>query len=159
MSVLAVAPDAAPAVAPWDGPGAVRARLEDEAATVVALLERFGALLAVALDAAGRGDDDGLDTAVAERAWVMDELEPLLVSLAAARRQSRRHVRVQVRSSGIGDATAGSRRRPCALPPAVDAATLARILGPVDEALRHARLLHDRLTDEVGRRAMLALVR
>lgn len=131
-------------VAPWDGPGAVRARLEDEAATAVALLERFGELLGVALDAAGQGDDDALDAAVAERAWVMAELEPLLASLAAARAARRGAPPV---------------RRRGAFPPAVDAATLARILAPVDEALGHARLLHERLTDAVGRRRGLALVR
>ncbi len=134
------------AVAPWDGLGAVRARLEDEAATAVALLERFGELLGVALAAAGSGDDAALDAAVAERSWVMAELEPLLASLAAARARAR----------GTAHGAKGRRR---ALPPAVDAATVAHILEPVDEALRHARLLHERLTDEVGRRTMLALVR
>jgi hypothetical protein len=138
--------DGAPGVAPWDGPGAVRARLEDEAATAVALLERFGDLLGVALAAAGRGDDAALDVAVGERAWVMAELEPLLASLAAARAQTRTQPR----------APAGRRR---ALPAAVDPATLALILAPVDDALRHARLLHERLADEVGRRTMLTLVR
>lgn len=134
----------APAVAPWDGPGAVRSRLEDEAATAVALLERFGDLLGVALAAAGSGDDEALEAALAERAWVMAELEPLLASLAAAR------VRASTRVAG---------RRPRTLRPPVDVAALARILAPVDEALGHARLLHERLTDEVGRRTMLALVR
>lgn len=139
---------AATPLAAWDGPGAVRARLEDEAATAVALLERFGDLLGVALDAAGQGDDDALDAAVAERAWVMAELEPLLTSLSAARGESRRRPRV--------GAAAG--RRPPAFPPAVDAPTLARILAPVDEALRHARRLHERLSGEVARRGGLSLV-
>ncbi len=143
----------APAVAPWDGPGAVRARLEDEAATAVALLERFGDLLGVAPDAAGRGDDEALEVAVAERAWVMAELEPLLASLAAARSRAR-----EGRPAGAAQAK-GKRRGAGALPPAVDAATIARITAPVDDALRHARLLHERLTDQVGRRTMLALVR
>jgi flagellar protein FliS len=138
-SVAAAAgPDGA-AVAPWDARAAARARLEDEAATAVALLERFGDLLGVALDAAGSGDDDALEAAVAERAWVMAELEPLLASLAAARRRAR--------------GGRAPRRAPA------DEAALARILGPVDEALGHARLLHERLTDEVGRRALLAVVR
>lgn len=134
-------------VAAWDGAGAVRARLEDEAATAVALLERFGDLLGVALTAAGDGDDDALDAAVAERAWVMAELEPLLASLSAARGASRRP-----RAGALG-----ARRRP-AFPPAVDPVTLARILAPVDEALRHARLLHERLSTEAGRRGTLSLV-
>jgi hypothetical protein len=145
----------APAVAPWDGPGAVRARLEDEAATAVALLERFGDLLGVALDAAGRGDDDALEAAVAERAWVMAELEPLLASLAAARGRARG----QAGRPPSPAPAQGKRRRAGALPPAVDAATVARITAPVDDALRHARLLHERLTDQVGRRTMLTLVR
>lgn len=142
LALMASTPPAA-----WDGPGAVRARLEDEAATAVALLERFGALLGVALDAAGQGADDALDAAVAERAWVMAELEPLLASLAAARGESRRP----------RPRAATGRRRP-AFPPAVDALTVARILAPVDEALRHARLLHERLSDEAGRRGGLSLV-
>jgi hypothetical protein len=69
----------------------------------------------------------------------MAELEPLLASLAAARRRAR--------------GGRAPRRAPA------DEAALARILGPVDEALGHARLLHERLTDEVGRRALLAVVR
>ena len=129
------------AVAPWDGQAAGRSRLEDEAATTVALLERFGDLLSVALEAAGSGDDAALDAAVSERAWVMAELGPLLASLAAAR-------------DGARAAAA-----PHTLPAPVDAATLARILDPVNEALRHARLLHERLSDEVGRRARIAIVR
>ncbi len=146
VPAVAAADPPVPAPAPWDGPGAVRSRLEDEAATAVALLERFGELLGVALAAAGSGDDAALDAAVAERSWVMAELEPLLASLAAARARAR-------------GAAPGARGRRRALPSAVDAATVARILAPVDEALRHARLLHERLTDEVGRRTMLALVR
>ena len=157
MTVLAAAPATPPAVRPWDGPGAVRARLEDEAATAVALLERFGDLLAVALDAAGRGDDAALDAALGERAWVMAELGPLLASLAAAR------ARVRPRRVGGPRATRaavpGADRRPRPLPAPLDAATLAGILDPVDDALRHARLLHERVADEVGRKALLALVR
>jgi hypothetical protein len=145
---------AALAVAPWDGPAAGRSRLEDEAATAVALLERFGDLLTVALAAAGSGDDDALDAAVAERAWVMAELGPLLASLAAARDGARECRRERARA---GARSAGAaRRRPA---PPLDAAALAEILDPVDEALRHARLLHERLADEVGRRARVALVR
>lgn len=142
--MLAAVSGARPAVPAWDGPGAVRSRLEDEADTAVALLERFGLLLGEALDAAGRGDDAALDAAVGERAWVMAELGPLLASLAAAREQARL-------------ASAPGRRRTLAA--TLDAASLARILDPVDEALRHARLLHERLTDEVGRRTMMAVVR
>jgi hypothetical protein len=155
VTVLAVAPATPPAVRPWDGPGAVRARLEDEAATAVALLERFGDLLGVALDAAGRGDDAALEAAVGERAWVMAELGPLLASLAAARGRPRRAggprpARALVRAAG---------RRARALPAPLDDATLAGILDPVDDALRHARLLHERVADEVGRKALLGLVR
>jgi hypothetical protein len=144
---MALALMSASPVAAWDGPGAVRARLEDEAATAVALLERFGSLLGAALDAAGEGDDDALDAVVAERAWVMSELEPLLASLSAARLSGRRAPR----------AGAGARRR-AAFPAAVDPVTLRGILAPVDEALRHARLLHERVSDEATRRGGLWLV-
>ena len=155
MTVLVAAPATPPAVRPWDGPGAVRARLEDEAATAVALLERFGDLLGVALDAAGRGDDAALDAAVGERAWVMAELGPLLASLAAARARPRRAGAPRAARPTVP----GAGRRPRALPAPLDAATLAGILDPVDDALRHARLLHERVADEVGRKALLALVR
>ena len=111
-----------PAPPAWDGAAAAHARLEDEAVTAVALLERFGDLLAVALDAA-----------VAERAWVVSELRPLLAALREAKR-SGAHV------------------------PA-EAARLAQVLAPVDVALRQAGLLHERLTDDVDRWAPIALVR
>jgi hypothetical protein len=146
---------AAFAVAPWDGPWAGRARLEDEAATAVALLERFGDLLGVALQAAGDGDDAALDAAVAERAWITAELGPLLASLAAARGRARAaDAAAAGRAAGAGDAPALDVD---AL--ALDGAALAGILDPVDSALSHARLLHERLTDEAGRRARLAIVR
>jgi hypothetical protein len=122
-----------PAPPAWDGAAAAHARLEDEAVTAVALLERFGDLLAVALDAAGRGAEDALDAAVAERAWVVSELRPLLAALREAKR-SGAHV------------------------PA-EAARLAQVLAPVDVALRQAGLLHERLTDDVDRWAPIALVR
>ena len=124
---------ASPAAPAWDAPAAARARLDDEAATAVALLERFGDLLAVALDAAGRGAGEALDAAVAERAWVVAELRPLLASLGEARATRPRS--------------------------AAQAAELARVLAPVDEALRHAGLLHTRITDEMDAWAPLALVR
>jgi hypothetical protein len=140
------------APAPWDGPGAARSRLEDEAATTVALLERFGDLLGVALDAAGSGDDLALEAALEERAWVMRELEPLLASLATARAVTRPAAR-----AARGRVRAARPRRSLAQP--LEPAVVDELLAPVDEALRHARLLHERLTDEVGRRAVLALVR
>lgn len=122
----------ASSVPAWDQAAADRARLEDEVATAVALLERFGDLLVVALDAAGQGADDALEAAVAERAWVMAELSPLLVALGEAR-----------------TAYPHSPAR---------AAELARVLAPVDDALRNAGLLHARVTDEIDRWAPLALV-
>jgi hypothetical protein len=73
----------------------------------------------------------------------MAELEPLLASLAAARQQAR--------------TPATGRRR--TFHPALDDEALGRILAPVDEALGHARLLHERLTDQVERRTRVALVR
>jgi hypothetical protein len=115
------------------------ARLAVQATSAVELLERFGDLVIVALEAVGSGDDAALRAALAERERLMQALEPLLADLAVARHAAA--------------ATAGQNAR----------AAVATILKPVDEALRHARLLHIRLTDEVDgtpvRREGLALVR
>ncbi|MBV9880269.1 MAG: hypothetical protein JO180_07230 [Gemmatirosa sp.] len=122
------------------------ARLAWQASAAVGLLERFGDLLAVALDAVGNGHDATLASALAERERLMLQLEPLLAALAGARQ-------------GVlaidGDAGVNARR------------ALATILRPVDEALRHAQHLHLRLADEApqrpaaarGRGAPLALIR
>jgi hypothetical protein len=110
-------------------------RLARQATAAVGLLERFGDLVIVALEAVGSGDGGALRGALAERERLMGELEPLLADLAAARHAAA--------------ATAGQNAR----------AALTTILKPVDEALRHARLLHIRLTDEVDARPPLTLVR
>jgi hypothetical protein len=116
-------------------------RLAEQATAAVGLLERFGDLVIVALEAVGHGDDDALRAALRERERLMRELEPLLADLAAAR-------------DTVADArVAGPHARQA----------LASILGPVDQALRHAKLLHLRLTDEMPaadapRRGPLALV-
>jgi hypothetical protein len=123
-------PGALPA---WDASTAARIQLEDDATQAVALLERFGALLTVALDAAGRGATAELEDALAERTWVAAELRPLLSSLSAAR---------AVRSR-----------------PAAEQAAVTRVLARVDEALRNAGLLHARTTDATERWAPIALVR
>lgn len=112
-------------------------RLAWQATAAVGLLERFGDLLAVALEAVGSGDDAALNAALVEREQVLVQLEPLLAALARAR-----------------DAVA---RAPGSGPHARQA--LAGILRPVDQALRHAQLLHERLTDEVGEWAPMAIVR
>lgn len=97
--------------------------LARDAAAIVVLLERFGDLLAEALDAAGRGADEEFAVAVAERTRVTTALGARLSALADARQVARR--------DGIPDAQ------------------IAAVLRPVDEALRYAQLLHDRVTDEV----------
>lgn len=107
--------------APITSPTAID-RLAHDAAAVVALLERFGALLTDALDAAGRGADDEFATAVGERARVTAALRPRLATLNAARR-ALRHA------------------------PAAEADRLAAVLRPVDDAVEYARLLHLRVTD------------
>jgi hypothetical protein len=119
-------------------------RLAWQATAAVDLLERFGDLLTVALEAVGQGDDGALNAALVEREQLLVQLEPLLASLAAARE-----------AITSGPTTGAHARR-----------ALASILRPVDEALRHAQLLHVRLTDEVAdrtpgvaRRAPVALVR
>ncbi|AHG87705.1 hypothetical protein J421_0168 [Gemmatirosa kalamazoonensis] len=125
-------------------------RLAWQATAAVGLLERFGDLVMVALDAVGSRDDEALAAALAERERLMAQLQPLLADLATAR----------LSASELELAGPYSRR------------AVATILGPVDEALRYANLLHARLTDEVSeqappapvarprpRRAALALVR
>jgi hypothetical protein len=129
-----------------DGTG--RHPLEDsdqlawQATAAVSLLERFGDLVVVALDAVGRGADDELERALCERGELVEELQPLLGALAAAREYMAH----------------------CALNTAA-ARAVAEILAPVDDALRHAQLLHSRLSDEVREkrweagRPRMALVR
>jgi hypothetical protein len=102
-------------------------RLAWQATAAVGLLERFGDLVLVALDAAGDGDDDCLRAALAERGRLMVQLEPLLAELAMARQMMSR------------DELAGPNAR----------RALATILQPVDHALRYANLLHARLADEL----------
>lgn len=100
---------------------AVIATLARDTAAVVVLLERFGDLLADALDAAGRGADEELAVAVAERTRVTAALGNRLAALAITRQVARR-----------------------------DGATTAQItaaLRPVNDALYHAQLLHDRVND------------
>jgi hypothetical protein len=106
-------------------------RLAWQASAAVALLERFGAQLLVALDAVGRGNDPELDAALLERDRLVAQLEPLLAALAEARAS----VRAWPSPAGQG----------------VDSASqhaLALILAPVDDALEHAQHLHRRLSDE-----------
>jgi len=105
-------------------------RLAWQATTAVALLERFGDLVFVALDAAGDDDDATLQSALSERERLLAQLEPLLADLALARRQA----------TEVHAGPASCR-------------ALATILRPVDEALRYANLLHARLTDELPGRA------
>ena len=103
-------------------------RLAWQAEAAVSLLERFGELVGIALDAVGAGDDAAFASALAERARLVLLLEPLLDELAQARYRARTY----------------------AAPLATEA--LAEILRPVDEAVRYARLLHARLVDEVSER-------
>ncbi len=104
-------------------------RLAWQATAAVGLLERFGDLLTVALEAVGSGDDHALDAALMERERLVAQLEPLLASLAAARELAAR------------------------APAAASRAALGVILRPVDDALRNAQHLHLRLADEVRSRA------
>ncbi len=97
------------------------ATLARDAAVVVILLERFGDLLADALDAAGRGADEELAVAVGERTRVTAALGNRLAALAITRQVARRH----------GATTT----------------QITATLRPVDDALYHAQLLHDRVTD------------
>jgi len=113
-----------------------------QATAAVSLLERFGDLVVIALDAVGRGADAELERALRERGELVQELQPLLGALAAAREFM------------------------TACPPHTAAArAVDEILAPVDDALRHAQLLHSRLSDEVRERRWesgqprLALVR
>ena len=103
-------------------------RLAWQATAAVGLLERFGDLLMVALEAVGAGDDAALDAALMERERLVSQLEPLLAALASARELAAR------------------------APAAASRAAIAVILRPVDEALRHAQHLHLRLADEVRSR-------
>ena len=124
---------AAPATAPEPAaatghPLEESGRLAWQATAAVGLLERFGDLLTVALEAVGAGDDAALDAALMERERLVTQLEPLLASLAAAR---------EVAASA---------------PAAASRAAIAVILRPVDEALRNAKHLHLRLADEVRTR-------
>ena len=101
-------------------------RLAWQAEAAVSLLERFGELVGIALDALGASDDDGFEAALAERERLVALLEPLLVELAQARHRA--HTYPAPRASQA----------------------LAGILRPVDEALRYANLLHARLVDVVA---------
>jgi hypothetical protein len=125
-------------------------RLAWQATAAVGLLERFGDLVTVALEAVGSGDDEALDAALGERERLLRQLEPLLGDLAAAR---------STMTDGLVDGSNAQR-------------AVATILRPVDDALRYANLLHVRLAAAVadrrvpsasaapsGRRAPLALVR
>jgi hypothetical protein len=125
----------APASSP-DGGARRRHPLEDsdrlawQATAAVRLLERFGALLTVALDAVGSSDDAALDAALRERDLLVAQLEPLLAALAEAR-------------AGVRDWPGLDEARTTASQQA-----LALILAPVDDALEHAQHLHRRLADE-----------
>jgi hypothetical protein len=104
-------------------------RLAWQATASVSLLERFGDLVVVALDAVGRGDDAALLSALTERELLMQQLQPLLGALS------------------------GARQYMAAAPPHTAAARVVdEILAPVDDALRHAQLLHSRLSGEVRER-------
>lgn len=119
------------------GSSAPRHPLEDsdhlawQATAAVRLLERFGALLLVALDAVGRSDDAALDEALVERDRLVRQLEPLLAALAEARALVR-----DWPAAPRAPADSASQR------------ALTLILAPVDDALQHAQLLHKRLADE-----------
>ena len=116
-----------PADPPLAHPLEASDRLAWQATAAVALLERFGDLVLIAREAAGDGDDDLLRAALAERGRLLIELQPLLADLAVARQQVSR------------DEVAGPNAR----------RALATILQPVDQALRYANLLHERLADEL----------
>lgn len=109
-----------------DVPSSARAltALACDTAAIVALLERFGALLTEALDAAARGRDEDLAVAVAERGRIITALGNRLAALALARHVAQRE--------GVSDAE------------------VAATLRPLDAALGNARLLHDRTAaDEI----------
>jgi len=136
-----------PADLPLAHPLEASDRLAWQATAAVGLLERFGDLVLIALEAAGDGDDDLLRAALAERGRLLIQLQPLLADLAVARQQM------------SADEVAGPNAR----------RALATILQPVDQALRYANLLHERLADELPptpapaartlRRGSLTLVR
>lgn len=132
-------PGAAPAAAapaaslhPFEESG----RLAWQVTAAVGLLERFGDLLMVALDAVGAGDDVALAAALSERGRLVAQLEPLLAALAAARESAGRWV-----PPDADDASARAAH--------ASRAAIAVILRPVDAALRNAQHLHLRLADEV----------
>jgi hypothetical protein len=131
-------------------------RLAWQATAAVGLLERFGDLLTVALDAVGRGDDAALARALAERDRLVDQLEPLLAALASARETAGAWADASTRATlgEAADAAAAASAATAGAAGAVSAtrAAVAVILRPVDEALRHAKHLHLRLADEVGHR-------
>lgn len=133
MTPVSAAPAAAHARAareplPFEHPLEASGRLAAQATAAVGLLERFGDLVTVALEAVGSRDDVALRAALAERERLLGQLEPLLADLAAARQR--------VLDETLGGPNA---RR-----------ALSTILRPVDEALRYANLLHVRLTDEIA---------
>ncbi len=111
--------------------------LARDAAAIVRLLERFGDLLSEALDAAGRGADEDFAVAVAERTRVTAALGTRLAALAVARQ--------------------------VALHDGATDAQISAALCPVDAALRHAQLLHERVADDdftsSSRHRSLTLVR
>lgn len=137
-------------------------RLAWQATAAVGLLERFGDLLMVALDAVGQGDDDVLDAALAERERLVAQLEPLLAALAGAREAASgwsgidAALRAEVRGAA---ASAMSAVADAAGAVSASRAAIAVILRPVDEALRHAQHLHLRLADEVRDRTTTAVRR
>jgi hypothetical protein len=114
-------------VAGGGAPDRATQALEAQAALAVALLERFGGELVLALEAVGRGDDAAFDAAVAERERLVDCLMPVLVPLAAARREA----------AGVE----------------AHDASCAGALARVDAALAHARHLHGLVADELRERA------
>ena len=151
-AALAIAPPLSierPSAPPAEHPLEASDRLAWQATAAVGLLERFGDLVLVALEAAGDSDDELLSAALAERQRLLSQLEPLLADLASARQRMSQ------------DELAGPNARHA----------LATILHPVDQALRYANVLHVRLADELpgravpvtparpARRAPLALVR
>jgi hypothetical protein len=124
-------------------------RLAWQASAAVAMLERFGELLTIALDAVGDGDDVAFTHALVERDRLVVQLEPLLGALASARSEA--HAWPAPVPSLTAESADHWRDDPEATA-AMTALTLARILAPVDDALQHAQHLHVRLSSEVGGR-------
>lgn len=125
-------------------------RLTWQASAAVTLLERFGHLLSVALQAVGDGDDAAFSLALAERDRLVTQLEPLLGALATARSEAEEWA---TPGAAPSDAPSASWCDEVALPGSLQALAVARILAPVDAALQHAQHLHVRLSDEVRGRA------